>query len=173
MNEPIEEVYFSWLCAKVHQVDNPTPTLTYWKLLRQLHNVEFVWLLSGDDNRAADGLDLRIEFYHFMGDNTPQLDPIGCSVLEMLIALTRHAEFDTAIPAKDWFWKFIENLGLQDESDGNYYAPHVSNVIDRFIWRTHSFDGHGGLFPLRNTDKDQRKIEIWYQFCEYLTEQDI
>lgn len=173
MNEPVEEVYFRWLCAKIHQVENPTPNLTYWKLLNQLHNVEFVWLLSGDDNRAADGLDLRVEFYHFMGDQIQRLDPIGCSVLEMLIALTRHAEFDTSIPAKDWFWRFIENLGLKEQCDSDYNPILTVNVIDRFIWRTYSFDGHGGLFPLTHPSHDQRKVEIWYQFCEYLTEQNI
>ncbi len=43
-------------------VEVPTPSLTYWKLFRTLYSTEFVWLLSGDDNRAEDGLELREEF---------------------------------------------------------------------------------------------------------------
>ena len=36
MDEPIEETYFKWLYHKVASVDFPTPSLTYWALLREL-----------------------------------------------------------------------------------------------------------------------------------------
>ena len=62
MNEPFEEAYFKWLCAKVDHTNVPTPSLTHWNLLRILHRNEFVWLLTGDDNRAEDGVDLRHAF---------------------------------------------------------------------------------------------------------------
>ncbi len=93
MTEPLENLYFNWLCAKVIHVENPTPSLTYWKLFRELHNFEYVWLISGDDNRAEDGLELRTEF--LMEVNLPD-DPVwsgvGCSVFEMLIAFSRKCQ---------------------------------------------------------------------------------
>jgi hypothetical protein len=36
------------------------------------------------------------------------------------------------------------------------------------IWRTYDRRGHGGLFPLQRSNRDQRRVEIWYQLSEYL-----
>jgi hypothetical protein len=174
MEGPLENLYFQWLCAKVTYVRNPTPSLTCWNLLKILHSTEFVWLLSGDDNRAKDGLELRIEFL-FEGDipDNQEWRSLGCSVLEMLIAFSRRAEFMTDIPSSDWFWEFLDNLGLKQLNDGaDIDLEEVEGILDRFIWRTYNSKGDGGLFPLNETDRDQRTVEIWYQFCEYLVDQD-
>lgn len=175
MNEPIEELYFNWLYMKVAHVENPTPSLTFWTLLRDLHSTEFVWLVSGDDNRAEDGLEVRKEFltYAFLPRHQPW-DSIPCSVLEMFIAFARRAEFQTDMPVREWFWIFMENLGLEDLNDAhNGITQRVTEVLDRFIWRTYGPNGLGGLFPLSKSDHDQRKVEIWYQFCEYLVDQEL
>ena len=171
MSEPVENLYFNWLCAKVQRVEVPTPSLTYWNLLRDLHNTEFVWLLSGDDNRAQDGLDLRLE-YTRQSQILYESD-LGCSILEMLIALSKRAAWNTSINYIDWFWIFIENLGLSKFNDA--YSPshlEIEEILYRFIWRTYDYYGRGGLFPLVNPKHDQRKVEIWYQFAEYLIEQE-
>ena len=34
--------------------------------------------------------------------------------------------------------------------------------------RTYSPDGDGGLFTVRNCDRDLRNVEIWIQMCWYL-----
>ena len=174
MNEPIEDVYFNWLYQKVASVENPTPSLTYWTLLRDLHSTEFVWLISGDDNRCEDGLDLRREFYRtvMIDADIPWMN-LGCSVLEMLSAFGRRAEFDTNLSSRQWFWVFLENLGLKDFNDAHpNITRHVDAVLQRLIWRTYQPNGHGGLFPLRSPQHDQRGVEIWYQFCEYLVDQE-
>ena len=101
-SEPIEEVYFNWLYSKVAYMPNPTPSLTFYTLFRDLHSTEFVWLISGDDNRAQDGLDLRREFFReSLIHQDPAWNDIGCSVLEMLIAFSRKAEFETDLDARD------------------------------------------------------------------------
>jgi hypothetical protein len=177
MNEPIEESYFNWLYSKVAHVDNPTPSLSYWTLLRDLHSIEFVWLIQGDDNRAEDGLDVRREFYNqlqFDLDEEIHWMYLGCSVLEMLIAFSRRAEFQTDTSAREWFWEFLENLELADLNDStNDIHVNIAEVMDRFIWRTYDYNGQGGMFPLQNPEHDQRKVEIWYQFCEYLVDRDL
>lgn len=178
MDEPIEEVYFNWLYSKVASVSNPTPSLTYLTLLRDLHSTEFVWLLSGDDNRAEDGLDLRREFHREIfaafGEELPWMHE-GCSVLEMLIAFARRASFQTDQPAREWFWIFLENLGLADLNDA--YDGDITSVVNdvtyRLIWRQYQRDGQGGMFPLMDPPEDQRKVEIWYQFSEWLVDQDM
>lgn len=174
MSEPLENLYFNWLCAKVMRVKNSTPSLTYWNLLKALHKTEFVWLLSGDDNRAEDGVELRRRFL-IAGDIPDDLDWRGqpCSLLEMLIAFSSRAEFQSDEPAIQWFWEFIENLGLSECNDASGFHPDdVNEVLDRLIWRTYDYSGRGGLFPMHHPKHDQTKVEIWYQFCEYLVDQD-
>lgn len=175
MDEPIEEAYFNWLYSKVASVAWPTPSLTFWTLLRDLHSIEFVWLIPGDDNRAVDGLELRTEFLNLVEtDQDPCWMNIGCSVLEMLISFSRRAEFQTEVDARSWFWIFMENLDLDELNDAGTYDSRVTaDILDQFLWRTYSRKGEGGLFPLRNPEHDQRKIEIWYQFCEYLVDREI
>lgn len=176
MDEPIEEVYFNWLYQKVASVAWPTPSLTYWTLLRDLHSYEFVWLIPGDDNRAEDGLDIRKEFIiQSRLEQDPPWMSMGCSVLEMFIAFSRRAEFQTDLNAREWFWIFISNLGLEELNDAAAgISRKAADAVDRFIWRTYRRDGNGGgLFPLKNTDHDQRKIELWYQFFEYLEDQEL
>lgn len=176
MNEPIEEVYFKWLYSKVASAPVPTPSLTFWTLFYALHSTEFVWLVIGDDNRAMDGLELRRDFFIVSG-LIPEDDwvNLGCSVLEMLIAFSIRTEFDTDLSSRDWFWIFLDNIGLKHLCDAE---PRVSEktaeVVDKLIWRTYRANGKGGgLFPLKRPKEDQRKVQIWYQFCSYVVENHI
>jgi len=174
MTEPLEHAYFNWLCAKVNRLENSTPSLDYSILLRMLHNTEFVWLLSGDDNRAEDGVELRREFLTVSGYRDED-DWMGvkCSVLEMLIAFSRRAAFATDLDAKDWFWEFLDNLGIREFNNANIRSyDQVAEILYTFVWRQYNFRGDGGLFPLQEARHDQTNVEIWYQFCEYLEDQD-
>lgn len=170
MTEPIESLYFNWLCAKVMQIETPTPSLTFWKLLRELHNTEFVWLVPNDDNRGADGIDLRPEFLREASlDEDLLFNGLACSIFEMLYAFARRAEFETDQPAKEWFWIFIDNLELSEFNDVIFNKGAIKDILSSFVWRTYEYDGKkGGLFPIHFPDRDQRKVEVWYQFCDYL-----
>jgi hypothetical protein len=178
MTGPIEEVYFNWLYHKVASLDVPqTPGLTFYRLARALHSIEYAWLLPGDDNRVEDGIDLRFCFKRQTGisDSDWDWDAIPCSVLEMLIAFSNHAAFDTeCYSEREWFWVFLENLEISDLSDNKEDIEHlVVSSVDPFVWRTYQFNGVGGIFPIDDTNKDQRKLEVWYQFCEYLIDKDL
>jgi hypothetical protein len=174
MNEAVEQLYFNWLCARVINMNEADSGPAYWKLLTRLHRTEFVWVVFRDDNRAEDGKELRREFIlqAELPDDVEWRTIIGCSVLEMLIALARRLEFQEDTPAHEWFWEFIRNLGLSKYSDNLFDDYAVDEILDAFIWRTYEPNGHGGIFPLYHTDEDQREIEIWYQMCEYLVDHD-
>lgn len=176
MTEPLEETYFNWLYAKVVHVEGiNTPSNNYYTLLQTLHSIEFVWLVSGDDNRAADGLDLRHEFINQLRVYPPEpwMDA-PCSVLEMFIAFSRTAAFDTEPAAHEWIWTILQNLNLDELSDSSLGVSETTKeIIDRFIWRTYDPDGYGGMFPLNDPHHDQRELEIYSQFCEWLIENDI
>lgn len=174
MNEPDEQIYFNWLYNKVSFVMNPTPSLTFYSLFKALHNTEFLWTIDGDANRAQDGLDVRREFLKEARIATNEYwQSIGCSVLEMFIALSRRAEFNTDTDAKDWFWIFLDNLGLSDFSDANFKVLKVNDIIHTFIWRNYKNNGAGGLFPLEYPRENQRRVEIWYQLHGYLSENNL
>ena len=176
MDEPIEELYFNWLYDKVASIDVPsTPSLTYLTLLRELHATEFVWLVSHDSNRAEDGIEVRKEFIRESYlDEDPAWNSVPCSVLEMLIAFSYRAAFETEISSRDWFWKFLENLGIDDLSDNVLGVSQlVDEALDEFIWRTYEANGDGGLFPLSEPEHHQRQVEVWYQFCEWLVDHDV
>lgn len=174
LNEPLENLYFNWLVVKVVHPEVPTPSLTYDNLLKTLHRTEFVWLLSGDDNRAEDGVDLRREF--IIEADIPD-DPVWrelpCSLLEMLIAFSRRAEFLTSEPASDWFWRIMQNMDLDQYNDASGVTQdEIADILYRLVWRQYNFNGAGGMFPMDHPKHDQTKVEIWYQFCEYLIDQD-
>lgn len=175
MGEPLENLYFNWLCAKVIDTSKKNPNETYWELFKVLHTTEFVWVIEGDDNRCADGKELRIEFL-LQADIPDDLDwrtLTECSVLEMLIAFARRAEFSTEQSLEDWFWEFLFNLGLHEFCDKRHPDKQdIAEILDNLIWRHYDEQCHGGMFPNDNPSVDLRDLDIWYQFNEYLTSQD-
>lgn len=178
MDEPLDERYFKWLYGQVASVKLKNPSRTYWSLLKALYTTEFVWLVPNDDNRLEDGRDLRYEFIDEVGVESP--DPewmaFGCSLLEMLIGLSRRLVFEAEGKAgpSEWFWHMIENLGLGGFNDTYFKTErqmkYVEHVLTTVVWRHYGSDGHGGLFPLRKPHEDQRKVELWYQLSCYLSE---
>lgn len=173
MTEPIENLYFNWLYAKVCDVRAHSPSLNFTQLLSMLHNIEFVWLVLGDDNRAEDGTDLRTEFAHAHG-NASDLFYEGCSFLEMLIAFSRRAAFESEPSEYEWFWTMLRNLYLSEMNDGSVInVDVVKDVVNKCIWRTYDRAGNGGLFPLTRSRNDQRKVDLWYQLSEYIYQNDL
>ena len=150
------------------------PRRTYWDLLRTLHIKEFTWFVPNDDNRVVDGLDLRYEFLADMQESPSVwenwlLQP--CSMLEMLIALSRRLAFNGGGESMGRFWEMMDNIGLRGFNDASHGSPQeVDHILQRVIDRTYDQNGNGGLFPLRETNLDQRQVELWYQMNSYLIE---
>lgn len=138
--------------------------------MRILYSTEFIWIEAGDRNRAEDGLELRERFLtETRSEYEPNWYDSPCSILEVLIALAQAASFQTELPHDFWFWRFISNLGLEEyRRVSNSDIPIIEDILHTFKWRTYNSDGCGGLFPMRLPKHDQRKVELWYQFHEYL-----
>lgn len=172
MTQPLDEEYFHWLHR---QVGSGRKNHTY--LLERLFCKEFVWHIPNDDNRAADGRELRQEFLHETGISDPPANWmwLGCSMLEMMVALARRLAFEGDGEPRVWFWEMIRNIGLYHMTvKGKNFPTNVDmidEVLDRIIWRNYNSDGSGGLFPLQFPGEDQRGVEIWYQMNAYLLEQ--
>lgn len=173
MAEPLDELYLKWLYSQVGNVKLKNPSRTYWALLKQLYKKEFVWIIPNDDNRLEDGRDLRDEFVekYELYDVDPDWMSLGCSMLEMLIGLSRRLSFEDDGPVDWWFWCLMRNLNLRGFTDNTQFdIEDVDEVLDTVIWRTYEPDGRGGLFPLDDPEEDQREVEIWYQLSAYLLE---
>lgn len=172
MNKPLDELYLTWLYGQIGDPDAPRSNRTYWKLSRAMFTKEFVWFIPNDDNRVEDGRFLREEFIEDLDldDVDPDWMHLGCSMLEMLVSLSRRLSFIGEGEPRDWFWHLIDNLDLRYSDRGPFPKDKVEEVLDNVIWRTYQPDGRGGLFPLQHPRKDQRDIELWYQMSAYLLE---
>ena len=172
-----DDPYFNWLCVRV----KITPLKKrYFEMARTMHSIRFQPIIfETDENRANDGLQLRVEYMQKYGVKGSAGDRGRCTMLELLIALSKRMSFlmgtesDPHQTAK-YFWKMIENLGLEKYDDENWYSLngefHVLDAMDRIIRYNCDADGKGGLFPLKWIGGDQRKREIWYQMQNWLNE---
>ena len=172
---PLDERYLDWLYSLVAPTRiNKNPARSHFKLVEQLFKKEFLWFVPNDDNRIEDGKGLREEFIQATDAERDYIWlELGCSVLEMLIALCRHAEFESGRDAYYWFWRIMDNLGIRIYTDNQYddeVRLIVDDAIEIMIRRSYRHDGVGGIFPLRDPEKDQRDVELWYQMSSYILE---
>lgn len=177
--------YFNWLMDQAGLLNRNMP---YIGLGEILYEYQFTYVIPRDANRAMDGMSLRDEFceefsvYDYFGYSDFYMD---CNLLEMLVAFSRRmdailqpADIRTD-RSRDCMWVMLANLGLtrfDDDIFGESFAKNVmakqeiQKILDRFVQRRYDYNGIGGLFPMKNAPRDQRKTEIWYQFNDYLLE---
>lgn len=174
----VQNEYFNWLsqivCENRYSEQN-----SYTKLLMYLHDTDFRYLIPKDQNRAEDGIELRYRFAVSQGYRgsssaiTGMLDG-PCSVLEMMIALAIRCEEnimdDPGVGNRtgQWFWGMVTNLGLGSMNDRRFDDRYVDDVVQRFLDREYEPNGRGGLFTVRNCDRDLRDVEVWHQLCWFL-----
>ena len=174
MSVLLDEDYLIWLYSQNGNPKLRNRSKSHWSLTRQLFKKEFVWFVPNDDNRVEDGRDLRLEFLQECGlDADEEWLSMGCSMLELLIGLSRRLAFETEGQPRVWFWHLIQVLNLFQYNDLEYNdqaEATIDEVLNRVIFRTYDARGNGGLFPLRRPRRDQREVELWYQASAYLLE---
>lgn len=165
--DDLDEKYFEWLCERINAKKS------YTKLLEYLHGVPFRWSIPNDENRAADGLELRWQFQYETKCPVVLGGP-ECTVLEMMVALAIQCEVSIGMDDPEfgnrtdkWFWDMIKSLGLKTMTNSNFSESIVADKIDAFLERDYAPNGEGGLFTIEDCRKDLRDVEIWYQACWY------
>lgn len=175
MNE-IESWYVDWLKDQATGQDR-----SYNKLLDFLYDKPFTYTISMDENRSADGIELRyifgIEMMVSYEDIESGLDSgRDCSMLEMMVALARRCENQIMVDMEEgaqperWFHVMLSNLGLSSQTDDNFDEGKADYITDRFLSHQYSYNGDGSLFYVCNPRHDMRKTDLWYQAMWYLTE---
>lgn len=177
IRDVIRRGYFDWLYKLV--CERRYSSVSYRKLLRYLHSVEFIYLISRDRNRAEDGVDLRYR-YAWINGYDEEVDLVlesldgPCSVLEMMVALAIRCEENIMDDpnigdrTSQWFWGMLINLDIDDMTDDRFDKRIVSEAINRLLYREYAPDGKGGLFTVRGRNRDLREVEIWDQLNWYL-----
>lgn len=169
--------YFQWLCRRV----GIPKRMPYSRLAEELHGLIFRPgdAIETDKNRANDGLQLRVIFMQRYGASGSATNRGPCTMFEFLIGLAGRMSYvmgtaENDLHTRHYFWKMIENLRLSkltderfEELNGEFF---VNEAVERLLFRTYESDGSGGLFPLKRPNKDQRRVEIWYQMQNWLLE---
>lgn len=172
--ERVADLYFVWMCQLICAKNHDR------HLLAHLHEIDFSYTIPMDGNRAEDGVELRYRFGRSNGYDdvviATYLDDRPCSVLEMMVALALRCEEhimddpEVGDQTARWFWTMIDSLGLINMTGSRYNERYVDATIDIFLNREYARNGEGGLFTVKNTTRDMRTVEIWYQLCCYLDE---
>ena len=166
--------YLSWLMNIIEDEHHKN----YKELCRYLFSIEFIWSVSGDENRSEDGKNLRSVYCDQTGQNYIY-DSNPCSVLEMMIALAVRGSEDILWDGRNnytsfLFWTMIDNLGLIDCVDGAFDIGYAIERIDIFLKRNYDKNGFGGLFRPSHfyfrVPKKWEKMEIWYQMQNWIND---
>lgn len=168
-NNPIEELYFEWMCDLV--CDEFHMPEEYNSLLRHLNSYDFSYdrRVLMDENRYNDGIDLRYIFkYRTDVEIAVHLDNRPCSVLEMMVALVNRCADIWGDGMSLWFWEMIKSLGLEGMDEDHYKFKYVNDRLDIFIYRKYEPNGRGGLFTVKNHPRDMRDVDIWCQMSWWL-----
>ena len=127
-----------------------------------------------DENRAADGLELRDDFEYETGeylDVSSGLLP-NCSFFEMLAALAIRCEnqlmrnLSLGDRTSKWFFEFLDNLGI----DNRLNREDIEDITVNFMNGKYKSNGEGGMFPIRRTGINQRGEQLWKQLSAYINE---
>jgi hypothetical protein len=173
--QAIEDAYFDWLCGEA------LGTRPYRNVCAYLHSVKFKYDVPNDDNRAADGQELRHEFeenalpwYAYYTNDWMDFEMVDATIFEVLVAMARRCQFQVELEQHEWFYTFLKNLRINRYIDEGFCQRDrvaVQKKIGPFNNRTYSPSGAGSIFPLRRSrDRDMRRIELWYQMSAYIIE---
>ena len=174
----LNDEYFNWMFNLISIPNRRGYYASHRFLLRYLHEVDFVYTMPMDANRADDGISLRYRFGSEKGYSqaliASDLDVMPCSMLEMMVALASRCEEhimddpDVGNRTWLWFWEMIDSLGLDGMNNANFDFRYVDDILNRFVDREYDSSGKGGLFHVNDPSKDMRTLDIWYQMCAYI-----
>ena len=174
----IKKEYFEWLCSLVKAEKE------YSMLWQKLHDMDFVWIVDRDENRASDGKYLRyiftIEAYDNKASDIEEIEEIlsgPCSVMEFLVGLARRIEddimenVDLENRTYKWFHEMVGNLGLLKYDNKHYSDGEIDAIVHRFMSRKYSKNGRGNIFLVGHfSGPVLSQVEIWTQMQAYFLE---
>lgn len=158
--------YFVWLMEKIPGVNRQEA--------KRMFEKEFYAVIPNDGNRITDGYNLRQQYMFEKNEQLPSAEEEPVTFLEVMIVLAEKMSYlmeDKLDPevndAGRWFTEMLDHLGKpRDRMKWDEYR--WDDAMETVMNRMYSSSGAGGLFPRINPEKDQRKVELWYQMNGYL-----
>lgn len=167
VHEKVAHEYYEWLLTLVNQKKNGK----YSRLLKLLHETEFIFHISRDSNRAVDGENLMYRFayeYGYSYDFICKALDRPCSMLEMMVALCIRCQEYIVVDSVDnqlsgdLFLDMLHSLRLDQFYGVRYNELEATDILKDFL------DGYGPLFGPYNGRL--RKEELWSQAMRHLNE---
>lgn len=161
MSIPADELYLRWL---IDLVTTPDEANRYQEIFKLLYSQPYVPVHIMDENRAIDGIELRQEWLDLYDEHAYIYDgwlEESCSLLEMLVALAKRANFTaTSMTTDAWFKTILDNLSLRIP-DVNFQENknRVYDILDLME--------RGEISPFA-TDYQDYKDQLWNQMMEYI-----
>ncbi|MBQ0143251.1 MAG: hypothetical protein KBT06_10755 [Prevotellaceae bacterium] len=169
--DAIVREYKNWLEENARYLLEPYGC--YSKLIEALNTTEFYALIERDENRIADGRDMRRTFLYDTNDYSfneyVYLENLPVTVLEVLLGLAYRCENtilgdpDYGNRTGEWFYTMLESMNVINYDDYNFDIYDVDLAVHYMLERNYSPDGAGGLFYVPNAKHDMRECEIWHQ----------
>ena len=181
--------YVEWLESfTIDETVDDSRRLLYSKLLNCLWLIPFEPSVGNDDDRAANGLELRQRYYYILthetgvrvrGDAAMELEQMfgECRVLEMLVALSMQMydlmqDLGIYNSVSRWFWEIMGQVGFDAMDDSSWVDGRDDSVIVETVGHIMHGDGvrsrsdwAGGWFGIDGW----QDMEIWYQMHAYLS----
>ena len=181
----LSELYLVWLINLIN-ADNYKGK-SYIKLCSLLNKVPFEPVIKLDENRLSDVQSLlretyiqsQSEWYRLTNDDIMELPTWPVSFLELIISLAMRIDLDFMREINEvdntriYFWILVRNLGFLEYDDEHWGEDAIISIVNRLNIvqdRKYDFDGKGGLFPLENSEVDQRNVQIWNQLCQFVSQ---
>lgn len=167
-----EYSYFLWLIGKAHAYQYLPK---YENAFRRLHELDYIWTMELDEDRAIKGCDLRQWFDEEVGSLSDYDYCRPCSMLELMVSLAIDCDERLMWNSYDgnrtdvWFWNMFCNLGLIGMRGKGYDQLTVDTAVLRFLNKDYPPNGEGGLFYTNRDDVDMRELELWYQLMYWIS----
>lgn len=132
------------------------------ELLRYLFEVNYIWTIPLDENRAQDGIDLRCLYANLNNLTIDIFQDKPCSMLEMLIAFANRIENDFMGSAESdntprWFYQMLVSLGISEDMK-QFDKSRVDHALVMF------FNHQIALFDIPGIEK----LQLWDQLNNWL-----
>lgn len=132
------------------------------ELLRYLFEVDYIWTIHLDENRAQDGIDLRCLYANLNKLTIDIFQDKPCSMLEMLIAFANRIENDFMGSAEGnnaprWFYQMLVSLGIAEDMK-RFDKSRVDHALIKF------FNHQIALFDIPGIEK----LQLWDQLNSWL-----
>lgn len=116
--------------------------------------LDFVWYIPEDEDRAIQALRMRDEYCYKTGMSSPRQAP--ASFLEVFVSITDTLTAMLYQDRESFTKSILLNVGARSFSDDGRLPSEIHDealiIAERVMYRTYSRNGTGGLFRIPGVD---------------------